>query len=195
MNQFDAPAALQVFWSNVYLRGLMLHDQAGSIANAVYNQPYAGIPGARGWIIGPDQKIILPHFGHDPAFVIATIYDEIASWFVSGDGDGDGDVDLSDFEAFTACLGVDAAPYVEPSCRLFDFDEDGDVDCSDYPAFEDAFAGSSGFVPVIDLGEFVACIVGQAQNQASECLADVNKDGVCDGRDIPPYVAAALAAP
>ena len=62
------------FWSNYFLRGFLLWDPDGSVGSQ-YGQPATGLPFGRGFLIGRDGRVVLPHFGHDPRLVIDAIYD------------------------------------------------------------------------------------------------------------------------
>jgi hypothetical protein len=95
---------LETFWHNVYLRGQMLYDPSGFVSDT-YSQPPAGIPplpASRGFLIGPDQRIVLAHFGHDPDLFIETIHELLET---VGDVNGDDVVDVQDLIAVIAAWG------------------------------------------------------------------------------------------
>ncbi len=69
---------LETFWENHYLRGSVIHDSAGTVGMA-YHQISPGLPFARGYIIGPDGKVIFPYFGHYPQKIISMVYSIIDS--------------------------------------------------------------------------------------------------------------------
>jgi thiol-disulfide isomerase/thioredoxin len=95
MSQNESRSELETFWRNVYLRGLMLFDPTGSIARDTYGQPPTGLPFSRAFIIGRDQTVVLPFFGHKPQLVIDTI-DDLLAELPPFDLDGDGMVAVPD---------------------------------------------------------------------------------------------------
>ncbi len=104
MSQAESRPTLETFWRNVYLRGQMLFDPNGAVAGQTYGQPYTGLPFGRAFIIGPDQTVELPLFGHDPRTVIQTLHDMLGDPRPPGDVDGDRDVDLDDVGLFASVL-------------------------------------------------------------------------------------------
>ncbi|MEE9294426.1 MAG: integrin alpha [Phycisphaerae bacterium] len=56
-----------------------------------------------------------------------------------GDGDIDADVDLDDYAAFRACVGLLKEGDVPDACHPFDLDKDNDVDLLDWGAFQTVF--------------------------------------------------------
>ena len=64
---------LETVWSNLYLRGTVLCDETGEVSQQSYGQPYTGLPFGRGFLIDPEGRVVLPHFGHQPAMVIDRI--------------------------------------------------------------------------------------------------------------------------
>ncbi len=139
VSQVDSRTELDTFWTNLYLRGQMLFDPTAHVGNVLYQQPYGGVPFSRGWIIGADQTVIAPIFGHDPTRVISIIYDHVVALSPPGDRDGDGDTDLDDYAALVGCVAGPDTNYATPHCRLLDLDNDGDVDLRDFGAFQAAF--------------------------------------------------------
>ncbi|MCG8405332.1 MAG: CRTAC1 family protein [Phycisphaerales bacterium] len=113
-----------------------------------------------------------------------------------GDLDADGDIDDIDFMTFEPC-------YVEPSagsgilyatgCQPADMNGDGDVDCDDWQVFENAYLADRGFLPTLDMPDFVTALIASEVSPAHRCIADMNKDGANDANDIQDYVAALLA--
>ena len=81
-----------------------------------------------------------------------------------------------------------------PAAAL-DLDYDGDVDCADWILFKGYFAQFNGVRPCIPLTipEFIAALLEAPLLPGHSCIADVNDDGVVNGRDIGPYVAALLS--
>ncbi|MDM8008680.1 MAG: M12 family metallo-peptidase [Phycisphaerae bacterium] len=59
------------------------------------------------------------------------------------DFDRDGDVDLTDFDAFTACATGPGVAQVNPGCSWSDLDLDSDVDQTDFAAFQRCFSGEN----------------------------------------------------
>lgn len=81
-------------------------------------------------------------------------------------------------------------------CATYDIDFDGDVDCEDWKLFRKAYAQSG--VPIcvmLTVEEFVAALLCQPIDPIHTCYADMNLDGVADGRDVRPYVDAYLSMP
>lgn len=112
-----------------------------------------------------------------------------------GDFDGDNDVDDADLAQFEACFtGEDGGMY-EPICAAGDADSDNDIGCTDWLAFQDAYANSQGYAPTMDVTLFLAVLLGDEDGEFELCFADMNHDGLNDGRDIALYVAAALQQP
>jgi hypothetical protein len=74
MNQAESRSWVETFWTNCYLRGGLIWDQAGNIGGNAYSQPNVGIPFGRGFIIDQEGRVALPYFGHQPDMVIETIY-------------------------------------------------------------------------------------------------------------------------
>jgi hypothetical protein len=125
MSQGEPRGTLETFWRNLYLRGPMLFDPTGSVGGQDYSQPGTGFPFAREFVIGPDQTVVLAHFGYDPDLIINTIHDLLAEIPLPGDLDGDGDVDQADLGILLAdwgCTGGDCPG---------DADGDGDTDQAD----------------------------------------------------------------
>lgn len=104
------------------------------------------------------------------------------------DSDNDADIDAADRDAFRACYGG----AVSGACYSFDRDRDGDVDCADWASFKAAYAASQGRPPALDEASFVDVLIGVDTSPADLCMADMNGDGLLDGRDIRPYLAAIL---
>jgi len=141
MNKAEAESTVETFWRNVYLRGPLIYDPEGVIASIKYTQPTPGYPFGRGFVIGPDQTVVLPHFHHDPEVYIEAIYELLVEMSAPGDPDGDGDVDLDDLRRFTACRTDPGEESLPAKCGFFDFEPDGDVDLADFAAFQEAFTG------------------------------------------------------
>lgn len=72
MNQGEPPDELSRFWRNIYLRGQMVLDPDQSVADGLYEQPRTWLPFSCAWVIGPDQTVVAPIFGHQPQRVIDT---------------------------------------------------------------------------------------------------------------------------
>ncbi len=83
-----------------------------------------------------------------------------------------------------------------PPCATFDFDFDGDVDCDDWREFRLFYQqlNSSRCLP-LSVPEFVAVLLDAPLHPVHVCFADMNGDGLTDGRDIQPFVDAYLALP
>ena len=126
MSQAESRNVLETFWRNVYLRGQMIFDPDGRIARDAYGQPNTGLPFGRSFVIGPDQRVVLPQFGHDPDLVIDTIYELLATMPCPGDLNGDGRTDLADLGILLADFGCTA-----PGPCAGDLDGDGDTDLAD----------------------------------------------------------------
>lgn len=132
MSQAEEREVIERFWENLYLRGQVLFDEVGSVGAGDYLQPDIGVPASRGFVIGPDQTVVLAHYSYDPHYIIDTIYGLLGS--VEGDFDADGDVDADDFARFDSCF-TGPGGYRAPGCVPGDFDGDNDVDCRDWYAF------------------------------------------------------------
>ena len=118
MNQGEARGTLETFWRNVYLRGQMIFDPEGT-TGLVYGQPQTGLPFGRLFVIGPDQVVELPTFGHNPTLIIDTIYELLNDLSLPGDLDDDGDVDMVDLGIFVdVLLGQDSDPAHESRADL-----------------------------------------------------------------------------
>ncbi len=81
-----------------------------------------------------------------------------------------------------------------PPCAVDDLDYDGDVDCADWHLFRSYFQhfnGNVSFVP-LSVPEFITVLLGGPGPAVNTCFADMNEDGVANGRDIKPYVDAIL---
>jgi hypothetical protein len=145
MSQAESRATLETFWRNVYLRGPMIFDPNGYVAGTLYAQPNTGLPFGRGFVIGTDQTVVLPHFGHHPQLIIDTITELLMELPVNGDLDCSGIVDAADLELFASCLAGPDAP--RPSAclaynfRRVDLDADNDADLADFALLQ-ALAGS-----------------------------------------------------
>jgi hypothetical protein len=138
MNQAEPRAVVETFWRNVYLRGLLIYDEQGHIAGDVYAQPQTGLPFGRGFLIGPDQRIVLAHFGHDPSLVIDAIYELLRQMSPTGDLNCDGRVDFGDINPFVLALTNPAGYGVAfPHCEVGkgDINGDGLVDFGDINPF------------------------------------------------------------
>ena len=59
--------------------------------------------------------------------------------FGAGDYNCDRDIDLTDFDAWQACMSGPDSFYYFPGCEAFDFEFDGDVDLADLAAFISTF--------------------------------------------------------
>ena len=92
----------------------MLFDPTSVVGGELYEQPYGGVPFSRGWIIGADQTVVLPLFGHDPQRVIDAIDALLEELPPPGDVDGNGIVDVEDIVAvilgWGPCAGGNACP-------------------------------------------------------------------------------------
>lgn len=64
----------RTFWASYYLRDFAIWDPDGSVGQH-YRMPQTGLPFGRGFVIDQQGNVALPHFGHDPAGVIETIYE------------------------------------------------------------------------------------------------------------------------
>lgn len=138
MNMAEPEVVFQRYWSNVYLRGQMLHDPETSIAGIAYQQPNTGLPVERAFILGQDQTVVLPFFSYKPQLMIDTIYDLLAAMPDVGDMNCDGTVDGGDVEAFIlAVMDPDQYAISYPGCYLFlaDTDASGVVDPADIASF------------------------------------------------------------
>jgi hypothetical protein len=144
MSQLATPEMLETFWRNLYLRGPMINDPSGNIAGVAYAQPDTGVSFGRSFIIGPDQCIVLPLFGHDPQRVIDTIYGVLAAMSPPGDLNCDGSVNNFDITPFVLAL-VDTEGYAAayPHCDriLADVNGDGHVDNFDITPFVGLLVG------------------------------------------------------
>lgn len=73
-------------------------------------------------------------------------------------------------------------------CATFDQDFDGDVDCEDWKEFRSLYAQLNGSICIpLTMEEFVAVLLCQPLHPAHPCMADMNNDGLNDGRDIHPF--------
>lgn len=79
MSEAESADTLETFWRNLYLRCPLIFDPVGTIAGDDYDQPRTGLPFGRIFVIGPDQKVALPLFGHDPDRVIAFVEELLAT--------------------------------------------------------------------------------------------------------------------
>lgn len=86
LNQAESRSWVETFWTNYYLRGGLIWDQAGNIGGNAYSQPNVGIPFGRGFIIDQEGRVALPYFGHQPDMVIETIYDLLGTSDVQSGG-------------------------------------------------------------------------------------------------------------
>ncbi|MEE9296692.1 MAG: hypothetical protein V3W34_17245 [Phycisphaerae bacterium] len=108
-----------------------------------------GIVGARFWTGGRDRSYAgdVNHDGMQDLILGATEYvdeSDVGKIHVvfgrrMGDGDLDADVDLDDYAAFRACVGLLKDGDVPDACHPFDFDRDNDVDLLDWGAFQTVF--------------------------------------------------------
>jgi hypothetical protein len=106
-----------------------------------YLQPGTlNLPASRSFVIGPDQSVFLPVFGHDPTRIIGSIYGLLGH--IGADLDADGEVDTDDFDRFSFCF-TGPGGYPAPGCAPADFDGDQDVDCRDWYSFAEAWSGLS----------------------------------------------------
>jgi len=114
-----------------------------------------------------------------------------------GDLDADGDIDGADRALFTSCYtGAGPGPgniIYAAGCRPADMNGDGDVDCDDWHVFADAYLVANGVPAILSLSDFTAALLGMQTTPDNLCFADMNRDGLSDGDDIAPYVAAVLA--
>lgn len=83
---------------------------------------------------------------------------------------------------------------VAPQCAAYDLDYDGDVDCADWQIHRKYFQYYTGITSCLPLTlqEFIAALLGNPSPPVTACLADVNRDGAVNGRDIKPYVDALI---
>ncbi|MCZ6817392.1 MAG: CRTAC1 family protein, partial [Planctomycetota bacterium] len=109
-----------------------------------------------------------------------------------GDLDADGDIDDSDVSLFLGCYSGASVAYGS-ACRASDLDGDGDVDCDDFTVMAEAFLASSGHPPLLPIPDFVSVLVGPDVDPGEACVSDMNGDGMNDGSDIHPFIAAAFA--
>ena len=122
----ETTAWAEVYWSNYYLRDLVIWDETGAVGQAHYTQPDTGLPFGRGFIIGRDGRVVLPYFGHNPQLVVETIRSLLE--FSRGDANGDGRIDISDAVTILLYLFSDSeVPHVE----ALDTNRDGAVDVAD----------------------------------------------------------------
>lgn len=86
--------------------------------------------------------------------------------------------------------GLEGSIVVEPHpCATYDQDFDGDVDCDDWKEFRSLYLQLNGSICVpLTTEEFVAVLLCQPLHPAHPCIADMNNDGLNDGRDIRPFV-------
>ena len=61
---------LNTFWTHHLLRGQIIFDADGSTSQALLGQPRTGLPFGRGFVVGPDGRVVLPYFGHQPQRVV-----------------------------------------------------------------------------------------------------------------------------
>ncbi|HXV76741.1 MAG TPA: hypothetical protein VD788_10520 [Candidatus Polarisedimenticolaceae bacterium] len=149
---------LSTFWTNLYLRGTMVFDPDGAFSLFAYSQPDTpGVAASRSFVIGPDQSIAFPFFGHDPTAVTNRIYQVLGQ--PKGDHDGDGDVDSADLLALTVCFTGEGG-YAEPGCLSVDLDDDADVDCHDWYRFRDAWTEGGEAPPIDSCPQTVELVVG-----------------------------------
>ncbi len=81
-------------------------------------------------------------------------------------------------------------------CATYDIDFDSNVDCNDWRLFKQAYAESGLQVCVLlTVPEFVAALLGQPIAPVHLCFADMNSDGLVNGKDVRPYVDAYLMSP
>ncbi|MBK8268946.1 MAG: hypothetical protein IPK83_11835 [Planctomycetes bacterium] len=81
-------------------------------------------------------------------------------------------------------------------CATYDLDHDRDVDCEDWRILTTVYLEFNATLCVpLTIPEFVAVLLDQPMHPAHVCLADMNADGVANGRDVRPYVNAYLAMP
>lgn len=75
-------------------------------------------------------------------------------------------------------------------CADYDLDYDGDVDCADWRIFSTYFQYFNGEVRClpITMPEFINALIGGPGPAVTQCIADVNLDGILNGLDIQPYV-------
>ncbi|MCB9856539.1 MAG: hypothetical protein H6818_12720 [Phycisphaerales bacterium] len=87
-------------------------------------------------------------------------------------------------------VGMQGSIVVEPHpCATFDQDFDGDVDCDDWKEFRSLYLQLNGSICIpLTTEEFVAVLLCQPLHPAHPCIADMNNDGLNDGRDIHPFV-------
>lgn len=148
--------------------------------NANYHTPNDAVDISPGYISYPLATSVVKSF---VGYLVDTT--PVALW---DDSDNDADVDDADLAAFRACFGSPMSPL----CRAFDRDIDGDVDCADWPSFKAAFLGSTGFLPALADEDFVNVLLGTNTNPADVCIADMNEDGIADGRDVADQIVAGM---
>lgn len=86
--------------------------------------------------------------------------------------------------------GLEGVIHVEPHpCATYDQDFDGDVDCDDWKEYRSLYSQLNDQICIpLTIPEFVSVLMGQPMHPAHPCIADMNNDGLNDGRDIHPYV-------
>lgn len=78
---------LETFWTNYFLRGAVIWDEAGA-TGAAYGQPNTGLPFGRGFVIDRDGSVALPYFGHQPEMAIEFIRGMLAGSAVPDESRG-----------------------------------------------------------------------------------------------------------
>ncbi len=129
----------------------------------------------------------------------STLTQDIHDWAIfrvwPGDFDNDGILDQIDCSAFPTCY-TGPGGTVAGMCDVFDIDYDTDVDCDDWQYFRGVYLEAtmmSNCVP-ITVSEFVTALLDAAAPDELKCYADMNADGVADGRDIQPFVHALIGS-
>ncbi|MEW6251498.1 MAG: hypothetical protein AB1716_12680 [Planctomycetota bacterium] len=144
MNQAESRATLEATWRNVYLRGQVIYDQEGSITRDAYAQPATGLPFGRGFLIGRDQRVVLPLFGYNPQRISANIHELLGEPSLAGDLNCDSRVDFEDISPFVLALGGYPEYHLRlPECNWYNADCNGDgaVSFGDINAFVGLLAG------------------------------------------------------
>jgi len=107
-----------------------------------------------------------------------------------GDLNADGVVNDADLTLFEPCFTGSSNGtiiYVD-ECRAADVDADGDVDCEDIQFVLQRDEADFASTPILPIAEFVDILLARGLLPSRICLADINVDGIIDGRDIESYV-------
>ncbi len=123
----ETRSALETFWNNIYLRGQMIYDEEGSVADVQYAQPtltFPDLPASRTFLIGTDGRVRRITSLYVPHSVVDSIESALAELPPLGDVTRDGVVDGADLTSLLAAWG---------ECEVCDqdIDYDGVVGWSD----------------------------------------------------------------